>query len=52
MVTMVWVVGRFGLKVGNFIYEEPKFQSIMIELTRHLLVGGDLITLTSQHISS
>jgi hypothetical protein len=45
---MVWVVSRFR----NLIYEEPKLQSIMIELTRDLLAGGDLITLASQHISS
>jgi hypothetical protein len=43
---MVWVVGRFRLKLGNLIYEEPKLQSITIELTRDLLAGGDLTTLS------
>jgi hypothetical protein len=50
---MVWVVSIFRLKGRrNLIYEEPKLQSIMTELTSDLLAGGDLITLASQHISS
>jgi hypothetical protein len=48
---MVWVVSIFRLKGRNLICEEPKLQSIMIELTRDLLAGGDLITLANQHIS-
>jgi hypothetical protein len=42
---MVWVVSRFRLKVETSFYEEPKLQSIMIELTRDLLAGGDLLVL-------
>jgi hypothetical protein len=30
-----------------YIHEEPKLQSIMTELTRDLLAGGDLTTTVS-----
>ena len=60
MVTMVWVVSRFRLKVEKPHLRGTKNQSTVIELTRDLLAGGDLVTLgslqvrlpDSQHISS
>ena len=59
MVTMVWVVSRFRIKVESHL-RGAKHQSTLIELPRDLLAGGDLIMLgslqvrlpDSQHISS
>ena len=59
MVTMVWVVSRFRLKVETSS-RGAKHQSTVTKLTRDLFAGGDLITLgslqvrlpDSQHISS
>ena len=59
VVTMVWVVSRFRLKVETS-FKRSQNQSTVIELTRDLLAGADLITLgslqvrlpDSQHISS
>ena len=58
MVTMVWVVRRFRLKVETSSTRSQT--STVTEFTRDLLAGGDLITLgslqvrlpDSQHISS
>jgi len=60
VVTMVWVVSRFRLKVETSSTRSQKNHSTVTELTRDLLAEGGLITLgslqvrlpDSQHISS
>ena len=51
MVTMVWVVSRIRLKVETSSTRSQK-STTMIELTRDLLAGGDLITLGSLQVTS